>query len=473
MAGMLRQKFLASLALMPVLVIGAVAFDWLINVFFLKNPSGFTPYATVAITLTIGWPTGFVLISQRLDVGAVKERLALAVEENRRAAVEAQTARVAAEEGGRVKAEFLANVTHELRTPLNAIIGFSSLLRGETNLTPEAQRKLAIILEAGQTLLAIVDDVLDFSRLDSGKLEFDAYPFDPVEEAQVCLDLVEEQARAKGLSLELQVDGAGAWRLGDGLRVRQVILNFVSNAIKFTASGSVLVRVTQTEADAGSPLLRIEVKDTGIGIPPELHDRIFSRFSQADESISRRYGGSGLGLSICKAIVENMGGVLGVESALGAGATFWCELPLPVSKELSEADSVSHDFADDLAILIVDDNALNRELVRAMLSPFTRRLDEASDGVDAVERAAHYAYDLILMDVQMPNMDGLTATRMIRSKSVAAGGRTPIVAMTANVLPHQVAQCMAAGMNSHIGKPIKPFELLETLHLVVARSSAA
>jgi PAS domain S-box-containing protein len=368
-----------------------------------------------------------------------------------------------AEAAVRVKTDFLANMTHELRTPLNAIIGFSSLLKASADLGPRDARHIALISDASQTLLTIVNDVLDFSKLEAGAVELEIHPFDPVSVAESTVALLAGQAGDKGLTLSMQARGLTGGLLGDSARLRQVLLNFVSNAIKFTPSGDIQVRVSQAGDGAGRRL-RIEVEDHGIGVPPDQVELIFGRFTQADASVSRQYGGTGLGLAISKRIIDALGGDIGVISTVGQGSTFWFEVSMatahiPGETAVASAPAGSIDRA--LRLLVVDDNAVNRELITALLSPFDLEIETAADGVEAVRAAARTAFDLILMDVQMPNMDGLTATRRIRAAPGAP--RTPIIAMTANVLPEQVARCLEAGMDDHLGKPINAARLLEAL----------
>jgi CheY-like chemotaxis protein len=244
-----------------------------------------------------------------------------------------------------------------------------------------------------------------------------------------------------------------------------VLTNLISNAVKFTAKGAIKVDVSQG-GEGTERRLRIAVTDTGIGVAPDQIHAIFTRFAQADASVSRKFGGTGLGLAISKRIVEAMGGEIGAESVLGEGSTFWFEAPLNLafedeSPKDAHAPSASVDGA--LRLLVVDDNAVNLELICTLLDPFDIAIQTASNGVEAVDAAAQFPFDVILMDVQMPTMDGLTATRRIRAAASADRPRVPIVAMTANVLPEQVARCLDAGMDDHIGKPISPTTLLETL----------
>jgi PAS domain S-box-containing protein len=371
-----------------------------------------------------------------------------------------------AEAAAAAKTDFLANMTHELRTPLTAILGFSGVLRQSTALSAVDARQVGLIHDASQTLLGVIGDILDFSKLEAGGFELDPEPFDPAGAARSAAAIVADQAAAKGLVLAVSVDGTMPALVGDAPRLRQVLLNFLSNAVKFTRAGGVDI-VLSHAIEAGRCTLRAEVRDTGIGIDPAHIDSLFMRFTQADASVSRRFGGTGLGLAISKQIIEAMGGRIGAASTPGRGSTFWFEVDLPLAGETAavraEPDRPAAALERPIRLLVVEDNAVNRELITTLLSPFPIEMETAADGAEAVEAVGRARFDVILMDVQMPVMDGLTATRRIRAMSDAAAARTPIVAMTANVLPEQIARCREAGMDDHLGKPINPTRLLEAL----------
>jgi len=370
-----------------------------------------------------------------------------------------------AEAAAAAKTDFLANMTHELRTPLTAIVGFAGVLRQSKSASKRDARHAGLIHDASQTLLGVVGDVLDFSKLEAGGFELDPLPFDPAATARSATAIVAEQAAAKGLALTTSVEDAMPALVGDAPRLRQVLLNFLSNAIKFTRAGGVELSLSH-RLDGQRCLLRAEVRDTGIGIDAEHIGSLFNRFTQADASVSRKFGGTGLGLAISKQIVEAMGGQVGASSVVGKGSTFWLEVELPLARHGSttaEPEAASAVLDRPIRALVVEDNAVNRELITTLLSPFDIEVDTACDGAEAVEAVGRGRYDVILMDMQMPVMDGLTATRRIRAMSDREAARTPIIAMTANVLPEQVARCREAGMDDHLGKPINLPLLLQAL----------
>jgi PAS domain S-box-containing protein len=365
------------------------------------------------------------------------------------------------------KTDFLANMTHELRTPLTAIVGFSGILRQSATLSKADARQVGLIHDASQTLLSVIGDILDFSKLEAGGFELDCEAFCPADTVASAVAIVGDQAAAKRLTLTTHIEAGVPALVGDAPRLRQVLLNFLSNAIKFTASGGVDLVLTHV-LDAGRCRLRAEVRDTGIGIEPDHIDSLFMRFTQADASVSRRFGGTGLGLAISKQIIEAMGGRIGATSTAGQGSTFWFDVDLPLADTAVTAldgnpDEPAAGPERPIRLLVVEDNAVNRELIAALLAPFDIEVMTAADGAEAVEAVGKASFDIILMDVQMPVMDGLTATRRIRAMPDPAIARTPILAMTANVLPDQIARCREAGMDDHLGKPINPTRLVEAL----------
>jgi PAS domain S-box-containing protein len=408
---------------------------------------------TVAHDAVTGEPVEIICLSRDIDARKALEH----------ALVEA---REKAEATAAAKTDFLANMSHELRTPLNAIVGFSGVLKGSASLTRRDARHASLIADASDSLLVVVNDVLDFSKLESGALQLDPEPFDPLALVQSVVALAEHQAAAKGLSLEVIADDEIRRVSGDGPRLRQVLLNLISNALKFTTRGGVKVRLAQAPGAEGVTAMRIAVIDTGIGIPADKLGSVFERFNQADVSTSRRYGGTGLGLAICRRIVGLMGGTIGVESREGRGSIFWLEVELPIAD--AEATSVDHEavpteLGRTVRLLLVEDVAVNRELVRVILEPFDIEIDTATNGVEAIEAVRRGAYDLVLMDLQMPVMDGLTAAAHIRALPDPALQRLPIIAMTADVMPDQVQRCLEAGMNAHLAKPLSPTALLQAI----------
>lgn len=362
-----------------------------------------------------------------------------------------------AEEASQAKGDFLASMSHEIRTPLTGIIGFTDLLRKVDGLPARAKTFADRIDTAGQTLLVVVNDILDFSKLDAGCIELEPQAFELEAFVAETIALLSAQAEHKGLELSADL-GADLPRavFADPARLRQILLNLLNNAIKFTVRGRVTVAVRHD-----GETLRIAVVDTGMGIPADRLHRLFQRFSQADGSVSRQFGGTGLGLAISKNLAEQMGGGIGVETREGVGSTFWFTVTAPVAeapKTHVSLDAIA-DACDAARILVVDDTEINRELISAMLAPFGHSLVLACGGAEGVEAARCMPFDLILMDLQMPGVDGLAATRAIRATS-ECNRRTPILAISANVLPAHVTSCRAAGMDDHIAKPINARELL-------------
>ena len=394
--------------------------------------------------------------------------------------VEARTidlsiAKEAAESANRAKSSFLANMSHELRTPMNAIIGLTHML-GRNNTDPRQKDKLGKVSGAAQHLLQLLNDVLELSRIDAERLTIERTRFRLQSVIANMDSLVSANLDAKGLVLELEVDNTLASQplLGDPLRLQQILLNIVSNAIKFTASGKVVVRAWIAAEGEADILLHVEVQDSGVGIPPEAVERIFNPFEQADGSTTRQFGGTGLGLAICQRLVRLMGGEIGVRSTEGEGSTFWftCRLDkaeavenAPAQASLpsgEEAERRLRSAYRDRRILLAEDDWVNQEVTLELLREVLGlQADLATDGAEAVRLAGQCRYDMILMDVQMPGMDGLTATRAIRA--LAAHRHTPILAMTANAFEEDRQACLEAGMDDFIAKPADPDVLFVTM----------
>ncbi|ACL57968.1 ATP-binding protein [Methylobacterium nodulans] len=375
-----------------------------------------------------------------------------------------EQAKVAAEAGARVKAEFLANMSHELRTPLTGMLGVHDLLAGDTSLSAAQRHLIGLAQEAGRSLLAIVNDILDFSKIEAGQMAIERVPFSLRALVESCRELVAESAKGKPLRLVAEIEGdVPDWYVGDPTRLRQILLNLASNAVKFTPQGEIALRVRSA---AGTGRVRVEVTDTGIGIPADKLPLLFERFSQADTSTTRQYGGTGLGLVICKRLVELMGGAIGVESIPGQGSTFWFELPLASAGADRRGETASQALtagpvAQAYRILVAEDNEINQEIIRIVLSRRGHDVVLVSDGAQAIEAVkAGPAFDIVLMDVQMPVLDGISATAAVRTWERAQGRRpTPIVALTANAMDADVERCRAGGMDAHVGKPINWTEL--------------
>jgi signal transduction histidine kinase/ActR/RegA family two-component response regulator len=378
-------------------------------------------------------------------------------------------AKDAAEAANVAKSRFLANMSHEIRTPLNGVLAMAEVMaRGE--LAAVQRERLGVVRQSGEQLLSVLNDVLDLSKIEAGKLELDIRDFDIERVAQPLRDGFAAMAAAKGLEFSLDVDAAvrGMWR-GDADRLRQITSNLVSNALKFTARGCIDVRFDCAERGE----LRLTVRDTGIGIAADKMPLLFEKFTQADSSTTRRYGGTGLGLAICRDLAQLMEGTITVESEEGKGATFVAILPLPRGAQAPEAavpasEAASEGDARRIRVLAAEDNLVNQKVLQAIVEPMDVDLSIVGDGEAAVEAWRSSDFDVILMDIQMPVMDGLAATKAIRMMELSERRpRTPILALTANALVHQIDEYLAAGMDGHVAKPIEITKLYDAMSQVI------
>ena len=377
-------------------------------------------------------------------------------------------ARDAAEAASKAKSQFLANMSHEIRTPLNGVIGVAQAL-ARTELSPEQVEMLELIQSSGQTLQVLLSDILDLARVESGRLDLADVPLDLGRTVREAAQLYESSAQTKGLQFFVEIGPeSDCWIRGDAIRIKQILTNLVSNAVKFTSEGFVSLTVGPGPDRQGEPTLRFSVEDTGIGFDNGTRERLFSRFEQADGAITRRFGGSGLGLAISRQLAEMMGGDLDCESEPGGGSAFILTIPLRTAEKPAAraAETIRADEDDEppVRVLLADDHPVNRKVVEMVLAQANVELTSVEDGAQAVAARRDGDFDLILMDMQMPVMDGLTATREIRLHEAAMGlNRTAIVMLTANALPEHIASAAAAGADHHLAKPFNAVELLELI----------
>jgi len=398
----------------------------------------------------------------------LEEQVAARTAELVRLNEELRRAKDAAEEASRLKSQFLANISHDLRTPMNGVIGMTALAL-KTELSEQQRDYLTTVLTSAESLLCLLNDILDFSKIEAGKLTLEAIPFDLREVVEQTIKSLKVFADQKGLALRWRVDPAIPERLvGDPVRFRQILTNLVSNAIKFTDCGGVDVEVELESAADEEAVLRVAVRDTGIGIPPEKIKAIFEPFTQADGSTTRRFGGTGLGLTISSRLAELMGGRIWVESEVGKGSTFFVTLrfaaaPAEAAEPSPAPACDSPRAAPRLRILVAEDNPINQQVAARILELDGHQVILAGDGRQALELAAAEPFDLILMDVQMPVMSGLEAARLIRERERATGAHIPIIALTASAMKGDRERCLEAGMDDYLSKPLRPSALREMI----------
>lgn len=430
-------------------------------------------WRNIGVSLLIAMALGLFLnqfMKRVLSQQEIMQRLRVSLDE-------AEEAKVRAEKASRAKAEFLSNMSHEIRTPLNAVVGLSHHLM-EQSADEQQYESLRILKFSANNLMMLVNDILDFSKIEAGRIEFEEVAFNLKELGSSIIHSHRIRAEEKGIEIECTLDPAlGERFIGDPTRIGQVLNNLVSNAVKFTEEGWVHLQATLVETEGPSSRIRFEVHDSGIGIPPEKHAEIFENFSQAQGDTTRKYGGTGLGLAITKRLIELMGSQITLESALGEGSKFSFELDLDHAVlEVVAPEEVTVQEQEKLSgfrVLIAEDNEINTFVLRKFMEKWDLTADYAVNGLEALEKAKTGSYDLVLMDLQMPEMDGYEATRQIRAIGTKAFSNLPIVALTASAMIEIQDKAYAVGMNDYVSKPFNPDELYQKIARYVRHTNAA